>query len=151
MDIFQETNELQDRKGMLLAEILDLESQKKELDKIVKTHQGKTIKDKSLDDSIAEKRKTLEDLNTEINPLADQKALLEKQCSDIEYSIEQKQSLSVDIIKYKSMLKILQKEVNDFEVLLDNKKTKSENVLTDTTDKLNTLYVDIKNILDSLK
>jgi len=144
-------NELQDEKGILLSEILELTSIKKNLDEIISIHEAKTVKDTDLDLAIEEKRKTIQDLNTEISPLENLKSSLTKECDKIQASIEEKKTLSEEIEKMKKIFKILKEEINDFSKKHDELKIKAQEKLASTEQQLESMYLEIGSILGKLK
>jgi hypothetical protein len=149
-NLIENVNELQNQKGMLLSEILELIKEKEKLDTIIKNHEALQIKDAELLKSIESRGDMLLTIDSKLNPLLDLKESLTKECDKLQVTLEEKRILDIEIKKGINAFKILQNETNEYEVKKTQLKIDANEKVKSTKETLELLKESITNTLNKL-
>ncbi len=143
--------ELESQKELVLAQITKLGQTKEGLDAVVTGHEAQKSIYADLSKAIENKQSIIAILDPDIKSLTEKKLVLENQNNSLQVSISEKTALKEEVEKLKGMIKILQKEHEEFTVQHAEKKKLAETNLQGTVEKLQFLSATLSSLMNQIK
>jgi len=157
-EVPMEIQELNNRIGELSSIISRLEDRERELNSIINNHESKVSKYKEMEavynemvNVIEDKRLVITSVTKEVSDLFDKVSSLKNEIKLLDYAIAEKKAYVADVEKYKGMVVVLQKEMNEFQDKHENNKKISETHLKNIKEKIKDLHSSFTLIVNNLE
>lgn len=143
--------ELESKKELLLNQISQYGKTFEALEATVNAHEGQKTEYADLTKAIENKKALKALLEPEVSSLADKKNSLDKQIESSQATLDEKNALTAEIQQLRGMIKILQKEHQDFSDAFNEKKLEAGKHMQAMKEQLSILHAATGSVISHLE